>query len=66
MVLIYMIKSLIPATGFLLIIQGLSEMFRCIIAIKENHWPQREVIDAEETEKLLMRTSHEEFEEKKI
>ncbi len=63
---IYMIKSLIPATGFLLIIQGLSEMCRCIIALKENHWPQREVVDAEETEKLLMRTSHEELKEDKI
>ena len=63
---IYMIKSLIPATGFLLIIQGFSEMCRCIIAIRSGRWPAREVVDAEETEKLLMRTSHDEFEDKKI
>ena len=63
---IYMIKSLIPATGFLLIIQGFSEICRCIIAIRSGRWPAREVVDAEETEKLLMRTSHDEFEEKKI
>ena len=63
---IYMIKSLIPATGFLLIIQGFSEICRCIIAISSGRWPAREVIDAEETEKLLMRTSHDEFEDKKI
>ncbi len=63
---IYMIKSLIPATGFLLIIQGFSEICRCIIAIRSGRWPAREVVDAEETEKLLMRTSHDEIEEKKI
>jgi|TARA_A200000113_G_C8742857_1_gene315314 TRAP-type mannitol/chloroaromatic compound transport system permease small subunit len=63
---IYMIKSLIPLTGFLLIIQGLSEMCRCVIAIKSGNWPKREVVDAEETEKLLMRTSHEDPQERNI
>ena len=56
---IYMAKSLIPAAGFLLIIQGISEVMRCIIAIKTGHWPSRLVV-AEETEKILMRTSQEE------
>ena len=36
-----------------------------IIAIRSGRWPAREVVDAEETEKLLMRTSHDEFEDKK-
>ena len=56
---IYMAKSLIPAAGFLLIIQGISEVMRCIIAIKTGHWQSRLVV-AEETEKILMRTSQEE------
>ena len=56
---IYMLKSLIPAAGFLLLVQGVSEVFRCIIAIKTGHWPEREVV-AEETEKILMKKSHRE------
>ena len=58
---IYMIKSLIPTAGFLLILQGLSEICRCIIALKTGHWPERSVVGAEETEKILMRTSHEDL-----
>ena len=56
---IYMAKSLIPAAGILLIIQGISEVFRSIICIQTGHWPARMVV-AEETEKILMRTSQDE------
>ena len=31
---IYMVKSMIPAAGILLIIQGISEVFRSILCIK--------------------------------
>jgi len=34
-------------------------VMRCIIAIRTGHWPARLVV-AEETEKILMRTSQEE------
>ena len=54
---IYMAKSMIPLAGFLLIIQGISEVFRSIICIQTGHWPKRASADAEETEKILMRTS---------
>jgi|TARA_Y100000746_G_C15386581_1_gene400433 TRAP-type mannitol/chloroaromatic compound transport system permease small subunit len=54
---IYMAKSLIPLSGSLLTIQGISEVFRCIICIQTGKWPERDSADAEETEKLLMRTS---------
>ena len=37
---IYMAKSLIPLSGLLLIIQGISEVFRSIICIQTGHWPQ--------------------------
>ena len=56
---IYMAKSLIPAAGILLIIQGISEVCRSIICIQTGHWPARMVV-AEETEKMLMRTSQDE------
>ena len=54
---IYMAKSLIPLSGILLTIQGVSEVCRAIICIRTGHWPQRASADAEETEKVLMRTS---------
>ena len=56
---IYMVKSMIPAAGVLLIIQGISEVFRSILCIKTGQWPARMVV-AEETEQMLMRTSQEE------
>ena len=56
---IYMAKSLIPAAGILLVIQGISEVCRSIICILTGHWPARMVV-AEETEKMLMRTSQDE------
>ena len=54
---IYMAKSMIPLAGILLIIQGISEVFRSIICIQTGHWPKRASADAVETEKILMRTS---------
>jgi TRAP-type mannitol/chloroaromatic compound transport system permease small subunit len=57
-----MVKSMIPAAGILLIIQGISEVFRSILCIKSGQWPARMVV-AEETEKILMRTSQEEDKE---
>ena len=53
---IYMVKSMIPAAGILLIIQGISEVFRSILCIRSGQWPARMVV-AEETEKILMRTA---------
>ena len=50
---------MIPAAGVLLIIQGISEVFRSILCIKTGQWPARMVV-AEETEQVLMRTSQEE------
>ena len=54
---IYMAKSIIPLSGILLTIQGISEVCRAIICIKTGHWPERMSAGAEETEKILMRTS---------
>ena len=54
-----MVKSMIPAAGVLLIIQGISEVFRSIICIQEGQWPARMVV-AEETEKILMKKAESE------
>ena len=56
---IYMAKSMIPLSGMLLTIQGISEVFRSIICIQTGHWPAR-MVSTEETEKILMRTSQKE------
>jgi TRAP-type mannitol/chloroaromatic compound transport system permease small subunit len=50
---IYLFKTLIPIAGFLLILQGMSEICRCIGAIKKNEWMAR-LSDVKETEQLLM------------
>jgi len=55
---IYMVKAIIPCAGVLLTIQGLSELFRCIICIRTGQWPARMVV-AEETEKILMKAAEE-------
>ena len=49
----------------LLIIQGISEVFRSILCIQSGQWPARMVV-AEETEKILMRTSQEEDKENAV
>jgi TRAP-type mannitol/chloroaromatic compound transport system permease small subunit len=51
---VYFSKSLIPIAGLLLVIIGISEIFRCIICIKEGKWPER-INDVEETEKMILR-----------
>ena len=56
---IYMAKTFIPLSGLSLAIQGISEVFRCIICIQSGHWPSR-IASAEETEKILMRKSQKE------
>ncbi len=55
---IYQFKSVIVAAGILLLIQGLAEVFRCILCIRSGSWIQAED-DVEETEDLLMRQAAE-------
>ena len=51
---IYQFKTVIVAAGILLFIQGIAQVFRCIIAIRTNEWINAEE-DVFETEDLLMR-----------
>lgn len=50
---IWPFKFLIPFVGVLMLIQGVAEVARCVIAIRTGEWPQR-LSDVEETEKLIL------------
>jgi len=50
---VYQYKTLIPATGVLLLLQGIVEVIRCIICMRSGEWPQR-LHDVEELEKVLL------------
>lgn len=49
---IYFFKSLIPLSGGLLMIQGVAELVRCVMAMRTGVWPER-LADVKETEDLL-------------
>ncbi|RGP39104.1 TRAP transporter small permease subunit [Pseudotabrizicola alkalilacus] len=55
---IYQFKSVIVAAGILLLIQGLAQVFRCIICMRSGIWLEAEE-DVEETEKLLIKQAAE-------
>ena len=46
---IYPFKTIIPLAGFVLLFQGLVEIFRCVICIQQGQWPSREQ-DVEEVD----------------
>jgi TRAP-type mannitol/chloroaromatic compound transport system permease small subunit len=50
---IYQFKSVIVAAGILLFLQGIAQVFRCILCLRTGEW-LRAVEDVEETEKVLM------------
>jgi TRAP-type mannitol/chloroaromatic compound transport system permease small subunit len=52
---IFQLKSVIIAAGILLFLQGIAQVFRCIICLRTGHWLQA-AEDVEETEKVLMQT----------
>ncbi len=49
---IYQLKSIIVVAGVLLFIQGIAQVMRCIIAMRDNEWP-KPASDVEEMEKIL-------------
>lgn len=51
---IFQFKTVIAVAGALLFIQGLAQVCRCILAMREGYWRRAEE-DVEETEQLLMR-----------
>jgi TRAP-type mannitol/chloroaromatic compound transport system permease small subunit len=52
---IYQFKAVIVAAGILLFLQGIAQVFRCVICLRTGAWP-RAAEDVEETEKTLMQS----------
>lgn len=50
---IWQLKMVIPAAGFLLALQGVAEMLRCVICIRTGAWPDR-LHDVEEMETAVL------------
>jgi TRAP-type mannitol/chloroaromatic compound transport system permease small subunit len=50
---VFPLKTLIPIAGLLLLLQGVAEIIRCVICIRNGAWPQR-LHDVEETESLIL------------
>jgi TRAP-type mannitol/chloroaromatic compound transport system permease small subunit len=50
---IWPLKMLIPAAGVLLTLQGVAEVLRCVLCLKEGQWPAR-LHDVDELEEQLM------------
>jgi TRAP-type mannitol/chloroaromatic compound transport system permease small subunit len=51
--IVWPFKWLITVVGVLMVIQGIVEVFRCIICIRNNEWPKR-LHDVEELEKVIL------------
>jgi TRAP-type mannitol/chloroaromatic compound transport system permease small subunit len=50
---VYPYKTVIPVAGVLLLLQGIVEIIRCVICIKEGEWPSRaEDVQEVDVEKL--------------
>lgn len=50
---VWQLKLLIPFGAGLLALQGLAEVLRCVLCIRDNRWPQR-LHDVEELENVLV------------
>ncbi|HJQ58064.1 MAG TPA: TRAP transporter small permease subunit [Vineibacter sp.] len=50
---VFPLKTLIPVTGVLMLIQGIAEIIRCILCIRTGEWPQR-LHDVEEMETVIL------------
>jgi TRAP-type mannitol/chloroaromatic compound transport system permease small subunit len=50
---VWQIKMLIPVGGALIFLQGLAEVLRCLLCLKQGHWEPR-LHDVEELEKQIL------------
>ena len=60
---IFPLKTLIPVGGVLLFIQGLAEVARCIVCLRQGDWPPR-LHDVEELETAILHEHEAELEHK--
>lgn len=49
---IWQLKAIIPVAGILLFIQGIAQVIRCILCIRDGHWPPQ-LHDVEEMENMI-------------
>ena len=53
----YPFKTVIPLAGAFILVQGIVEIVRCVICLKQGQWPSREVdvqeVDVEELKKMV-------------
>jgi TRAP-type mannitol/chloroaromatic compound transport system permease small subunit len=57
---IYPFKTIIPIAGAILLLQGLIEILRCAVCIREGEWPSREHdVEEVDVEELKAMISHE-------
>ncbi len=54
---VYTFKTFIPIAGALLLVQGLAEMVRCVICLREGEWPSRQAdvveVDVEKLKEMV-------------
>jgi TRAP-type mannitol/chloroaromatic compound transport system permease small subunit len=54
---IYPFKTVIPVAGAILLLQGIVEIIRCLICLKQGYWPSREEdvqeVDVDELKKMV-------------
>jgi hypothetical protein len=54
---LYPVKAFIPLAGGLILIQGLVEIVRCIVCLRQGEWPAREgdveEVDVEELKEMV-------------
>jgi TRAP-type mannitol/chloroaromatic compound transport system permease small subunit len=55
---VYHFKTLIPITGALMLLQGIVEFMRCIIAVRDGKWPQR-LHDVQELDQQMLQKAEE-------
>ena len=56
---VYPLKSLIPLSGVLLLIQGMAEVMRCFVCLHDGAWPRR-LHDVEEIESAVLHVHEDE------
>jgi TRAP-type mannitol/chloroaromatic compound transport system permease small subunit len=57
---IYHFKMVIPVAGALIMLQGVAEIVRCVVCLKEGEWPSR-LRDVTETDVIEEQLAHSEF-----
>jgi len=57
---VYQFKAVIPIAGVLVMIQGIAEIFRCVVCLKTGEWPAR-LKDAEEIDVVEEQLAHSEY-----